>query len=561
MVERDAAADLLLVNARVVTLDPWQPFGGALAIRAGRVLAVGALDELRPLAGPATEIVDGASGLAVPAFHDAHLHLLSYARARSRLDCRDARSMAELGAALAERARALPPGAWLRAWGYDEARLGRHPDRDDLDAAVPGHPVRLQHRSLHLDVLNTTALRQLRLLAASAREVERDPATGEPTGRLYHAAKLLRGRLDRPSEDELAGDVRQACEQLLAWGVTTVQDASATNGVEEWELFHRLAARGALPLRLFMLPGADHWPRVLAARPPSPRLGLGPVKIMLDEATSHSADICAAVADARRTGLAVAIHAVSEAEVAIALEALRTPHPPAPPLPPGARGELVSRATPPLPSWAMEELMGDATPRARWRAREESGGAGTPPPRWWGRGLGGEGGNRLEHGAVIPDAWLDELWRLGVMVVGQPALVYERGDVYRAEYPPELHGWLHRAASLRRAGVRYAAGSDAPVTEPAPGLGLFAARTRLTRSGAVLGPGEVLNPTEALAAYTAAPAAAVGAAHLLGRLRPGALADVAVLDPDAVDAPSPEAARRPVRLTITEGRVVWRRDG
>jgi predicted amidohydrolase YtcJ len=146
-----------------------------------------------------------------------------------------------------------------------------------------------------------------------------------------------------------------------------------------------------------------------------------------------------------------------------------------------------------------------------------------------------------------------------VTVVGQPALVYERGDVYRAEYQPELHGWLHRAGSLLRAGIPYAVGSDAPVTEPAPGLGLFAARTRLTRSGAALGPSEALDPGEALAAFTLAPAEAVGAAPVLGRLQPGALADVAVLDPEALDAPSIEGARRPVRLTIAEGRVVWRR--
>src|SRR5437764_55343 len=118
------------------------------------------------------------------------------------------------------------------------------------DAAVPDRPLRLQHRGLHLDVLNTLALRALGPLAA-APAVERDRATGEPTGRLYHAGELLHGRLDHPTEDDLAHDVRRASEQLLAWGVTTVQDASVTNGPAEWELFHRLAARRALRPRVF----------------------------------------------------------------------------------------------------------------------------------------------------------------------------------------------------------------------------------------------------------------------------------------------------------------------
>ena len=70
-------ADLLLANASVLTLDPRQPRGEAVAVRGGRVLAVGALADLRPLVGPSTEVVDAEGGLAVPAFHDAHLHLLS----------------------------------------------------------------------------------------------------------------------------------------------------------------------------------------------------------------------------------------------------------------------------------------------------------------------------------------------------------------------------------------------------------------------------------------------------------------------------------------------------
>jgi predicted amidohydrolase YtcJ len=446
--------------------------------------------------------VDGEGGVAIPAFHDAHLHLLSYARTRSRVDCRAARSIGALQAALAAGARGLPPGAWLRAYGYDEARLaeGRQPDRYDLDAAVPDRPLRLQHRGLHLDVLNTLGLRALGPLAA-APAVERDPATGEPTGRLYHAGALLHDRLDRPTEDELARDVRQASDQLLAWGVTTVQDASVTNGLAEWELFHRLAARGALQQRVFVLPGAAGREQIAAGRLPTERVRLGPVKLMVNEATADLAAVRAAVVAARVADRRVAIHAVSEAEVAIALEALRG-------------------------------------------GGDRSG--GLPP-------------DRIEHGAVIADAWLDDLRALRVAVVGQPALVYERGDVYRAAYPPALQGWLHRARSLLRAGIRYAAGSDAPVTEPAPGLGLFAARQRRTREGAALGAAERLTAAEALSAFTVGPAAVVGAAHELGRLRPGMLADLAVLDADVLGGASLEAARRPVRLTISEGRVVWRR--
>ena len=524
-------ADLLVANGRVLTIAPRQPEAEAVAVRAGRILAVGTLADLRALVGPDTATVDAEGGWVVPAFHDAHLHLLSYARVEAGLDCSAVGSLAELRRLLAARAAGLPRGHWLRASGYDESRFAerRHPDRHDLDAAVPHHPVRLRHRTQHLDVLNTAALRLVGLegfigdrasaarhhwpLAGRspldccgpvAREGSRARSTfhGPPSsGQLYDAGELLRSRMPRPTEAELGCAVRRACQRLLARGVTTVQDASVTNGAERWELFHRLAAGGGLPLRLFVMPGAAHWRELAGARQPTAGIRLGPVKLVLNEAVSDPAEAEAAVAAARAAGYAVALHATSEAELAIALHALRGAGPRDPAAPP----------------------------------------------------------DRVEHGAVIPDAFLEDLRATGVTVVGQPALVYLRGDVYRAEFQPEQHAWLYRSGSLVRLGIPYAASSDAPLTEPLPALALMAASFRRTLSGTVLGPEERLSPRAALAAHTLQPARAVGAAGELGRLRPGALADLAVLDPDVLVGFAPEAAERPVRLTIMDGRVVWRR--
>ena len=591
-------ADLLLINARVLTMDPRRPTAEAVAVRGDRILAVGTVADLRRLRGPTTDIADAGGGVAIPAFHDAHCHILSYARLRSRVDCRSLRSIAAIGAAIAERAREVPPGGWVRAAGYDETLLAerRHPDRWDLDAAVLDRPVRLQHRTLHLDVLNTRGLALLGLLDATAPEVERDPDTGKATGRVYHGGELLRARwggggyppalrLPRGSgarspqsrqpspargdganytlspstleggvlnsplpldggglgrgwpgwnanapllegseadpEADLAADVRTASERLLQRGITTIQDATFTNGPGEWALFHRLTVAGDLRVRVVMFQDVRFWrgpyetdsqrgnhdvPSTAGAR--LPRVRLGPVKIMLDEGRSDVGEVQAAVADARAAGLAVAFHAVTEAEVAIA------------------------RATRQV-----------APPRRRV--------GGLPPTA--------RGPDRIEHGAIIPEALLSDVRAAGVAVVGQPALVHERGDVYLSEHSSETHGWLHRSRSLVRAGILYAAGSDAPVTDPSPALSLYAARTRRTIGGHSLGAAEALGRTGALAAHTLAPAQVVGFGPELGRLRPGALADIAVLDPEVVEAKDLPATARPVRLTIMEGQIVWRR--
>jgi predicted amidohydrolase YtcJ len=246
--------------------------------------------------------------------------------------------------------------------------------------------------------------------------------------------------------------------------------------------------------------GARALREMQSARPPTRMVRRGHVKVMIDEATSDPADIRSQVVAAHAAGQPVALHAVSETELVVALHALRD-------APPG-------------------------------------------PPRW--------APDRIEHAAVVPDTLLEDVLAARVSIVGQPALVYTQGDRYRADYPSEQHGWLHRAGSMVAAGIPYAASSDAPVTPPDPQLMLFAARRRLTRGGQELGPAERLDFEPALESLTAAPARLVGAWPLLGVLRAGALADVAVLDPDVVQHPS-RAPDRPVRMTLKDGRLVWRR--
>ncbi len=421
-------ADLLLFNARVLTQNPARPLATAVAVAGERIIALGSFDELQGLAGPQTAMVDAQGGTAAPGFHDAHLHLLSYARQKGRVDCRGIVSLDDLVERFAARVANTPPGGWIRAAGLDQLSLTETvlPDRTVLDRAAPRHLVRLQDRSLHLDVLNTSALRATDLWDERNPSIERDAFTGEPTGRIFHGSELLRGRFGRPLFSEIARDVQSACAEMAAYGLTTIQDASVTNGVEEWDLFHQLADGGYLGgLRLFMMPGARLWREVPGAPLPTSSVRFGPVKFMLDENRTDPRELRDSVAEVRAAGKAVAFHSVSEAELVLALHAL----------------ELASNHQT----------------------------ASSP--------------NRIEHGSIIPEELLPDLREAGVTVVGQPGLVRERGDIYQQELAPELHSWVHRAASLRRNGIPYAIGSDAPVLEPHPLAHLAAARSRSTRSG------------------------------------------------------------------------------
>jgi predicted amidohydrolase YtcJ len=244
-----------------------------------------------------------------------------------------------------------------------------------------------------------------------------------------------------------------------------------------------------------MMLGARSFRELGSARD-SPTLRLGPVKVLVREGATEPSEVAAVVAAARRAGHAVALHAVTEAELVVALAALR-----------GARPAGIS------------------------------------------------GPDRIEHAALVPDDLVADIRAARVTVVGNPGFLRERGDVYAREHPKDQHAWLYRVASLRRAGIAYAAGSDAPVGAPVPAHLFDSLVGRLTESGAVLGPSEALRPVAALTALTAFPARA-GGWRDLGVLRPGAFADIAVVDRGFL---TPSRASYQARLTIAGGRLVWRR--
>ncbi len=251
--DNTAAADYLIVG-KVLTMDPAQPVAEAVAVAGQYVRAVGHLADLEALRGRRTEVIDVGGRFVLPAFHDAHLHFLKYARARGCFDCGHIDSAQALHAALRRWSGQLPPGAWLRAARYDDKLVrGRLPDRHDLDVAVSDRPVRLEHRALHLAIFNTRGLEALAVpgVESSDAGIERE-RDGYPSGRIFDGAYARRtGRLHDATG--LSEDVRAASQHLLAWGVTTVQDASVTNDPTRWQLFQRLADDRALQVRLVVL--------------------------------------------------------------------------------------------------------------------------------------------------------------------------------------------------------------------------------------------------------------------------------------------------------------------
>ncbi|HUN31520.1 MAG TPA: amidohydrolase family protein [Trebonia sp.] len=401
----------------------------------------GRIAQAAPTLGPAVgeQVIDCAGGAVLPGLCDHHLHLHAMAAAMTSVRCGppEVRDTGALSAALSQ---AVPDAAgWIRGTGYYESVTG------DLDAAAldrlrADRPVRVQHRSGALWILNTAALTETGLADGSASHpgAERD-AEGRPTGRLWRADDWLRDRLARrhPQPRSLPS-LASVGSQLSGFGITAATDA--TPGLDEAAIASISAAirQGQLPPRVQLL-GVPLGGSV----PQTPGLTIGPHKIVLaDSGMLTYPELAAQVAAAHGEGRAVAVHCVTLEALVLLVAVLRE--------------------------------------------------------------VGTARGDRVEHAGIVPREMVGELALLGVRVVTQPGFLADRGDDFLDSLPEAEHGDLYRCGSLLRARVPVALSSDAPYGPADPWAVVRAAVARQTPAGRVVGPGDQLTPRQALDAYLGA---------------------------------------------------------
>lgn len=254
--------------------------------------------------------IEAAGGALLPGLHDHHVHVLALARAASSLVCGppEVRGPDDLARALAT---APARGPWLRGIGYHESVAGEL-DRARLDALVPRRPLRIQHRSGALWMLNSAGVERLRLdRGVDAPGVERDPS-GRATGRLFRLDVWLRGRLDDAEPPDLTA---VGC-RLASFGVTGLTDTTPTNGPYEFALFRAAAERGELHQHLVLMGALDLPPTA------SDEVERGAVKLLLrDEALPDFQELVETVRSAHAEARGVAVHCVTRAELVLAASA------------------------------------------------------------------------------------------------------------------------------------------------------------------------------------------------------------------------------------------------
>jgi predicted amidohydrolase YtcJ len=443
------------------------PSVAAVRISGGLVTEIAArLDRV-----PGEEVIDCAGGAVLPGLTDHHLHLHAMAGARASIRCGPPAVTGRTGLADALRAAVTDEHGWIRGTGYVESVAGDL-DAAGLDLLRADVPVRLQHRSGALWMLNGAALAALGLTASPGRSgycgysghpgIERD-AFGRPTGRLWRADGWLRDRLPRRSPPDL-GSVGT---ELLGYGITAVTDATPDLTELAVTAISDAMRAGQLPPRVHLL-GVP----LGAELPDTKGLTAGPYKIVLaDSGLPAFTELADQVRAAHETGRAIAAHCVTREALVLLIAVLRE--------------------------------------------------AGTLP------------GDRIEHAALVPQELIGELADRRLRVVTQPGFLADRGDDFLRDLPSADQPDLYRCASLLRAGVHVALSSDAPYGPLSPWSVIAAATTRRTPACRTAGPAERLSPQEALNAYLS-PADAPGGPPAV--IRPGVPARLVVLNAPLVEA-------------------------
>jgi hypothetical protein len=252
-------ADRVLVNGRILTVDEKDTIAQAVAIRDGRIVAVGTNAVIGALVGPGTQTIDLKGRTATPGLLDAHCHFADGGLQREALDVGypAVKSVTDAVAALRDRAGRTKPGAWIEGRGWDEGKLAerRYILASDLDPVSGDHPVWLTHTTGHYGVANGAALR-----AAGITRDTPDPAggtidraaDGTPTGVLKENAMALVTRLvPPPSAEARLEAIRAFARDFNREGMTGLKDPGI--GEEEWEAYQRALALGALSVRVFAL--------------------------------------------------------------------------------------------------------------------------------------------------------------------------------------------------------------------------------------------------------------------------------------------------------------------
>ncbi len=256
------AADLIITNAKIWTVDASQPLAQAVAVLGDRIVAVGSSAEVDAWRGPRTQVIDAAGKLLLPGFNDAHVHFVSGGEQLDNVQLKDVTNPQEFARRIGERAKITPKGVWVLGGNWVETKWNppNMPTKEMIDALTPDTPVFVSRYDGHMGLANSLALRLAGITAQTpdppGGAIVRD-AQGNPTGALKDAATDYIDKVVPPlSHDRRVKVVKRALAYAASVGVTSVQHMVAS--YKDIEVYSELLRRGELTTRIYAAPSITH---------------------------------------------------------------------------------------------------------------------------------------------------------------------------------------------------------------------------------------------------------------------------------------------------------------
>jgi len=516
-------ATLVILNAKVITLNKKQPCAEAIAIRNGRIAAVGSNGEIRRYISNKTQVINAKGKTVIPGLVDCHVHMTSFGQFLQTLDLRNTRSIKALQQKLRDYAYKNSMKNWILGGRWDQEKFAekRLPTRWDLDAAVADKPVFLTRVCGHIAVANTRALQLAGITKETVVEggkIDLDEANGEPNGILReNAMELVWKVIPKPNPKELEEACLMACRKAVEAGLTGVH--WLLNSAEEMCIIQGLYAEGKLPLRVYLGFPVDLLEELiglgLLTGFGNDMVKIGFVKLFADgslgartaalkQPYADKPETCGMmlysqrklnrlVSKVHKAGLQLAVHAIGDCAVEAVLKAYEK---------------------------ALHEF-----PRENHR-------------------------HRIEHCSVLNPKLIKRMKRLGLIASVQPHFVVS--DFWVVDRVGEARArWVYPFKSLMKEGLVVVAGSDCPVEPISPLLGVWAAVARKSF------PEEKLTIEEALRTYTLNAAYASFDENKKGTIEAEKLADLTILSDDMAKITPDKIKDVKVEMVIVDGKVVY----
>ena len=546
------AADMVLRNGTVISVDAQRSQHQGLAIKEGKILALGTNEEISQYIGANTQVIELDGRTAIPGLIEGHGHFLSLGRAQQILDLTQAQSFGDIVSQVAVAADSAEPGQWIfgRGWHQDKWQpedidtVEGVPTNKSINQVAPDNPVYLVHASGHAAFANDAALRAAGVTATTddptGGTIVRD-AQGRATGLLReNAQKLVEGSiaeymaLQTPAQRQqsLHEQVELAGQLALAHGITSFHDAGV--GFDEIDFLHDLEKANQLPIRLYVMVRSTT-NEELARRlgnyympyEDNDFLTVRSIKRQIDGALgAHGAWLLEPYADLPdNSGLVLESVADIEASAEIAL----------------ANGFQVN--THAIGTRANRETL-DLYERI-WQNSEKTG----PDLRW-----------RIEHAQHVHPLDIPRFAELGVIAAIQGVHCTSDGPWINTRLgSPRTEITSYRWRDLLDAGVKINNGTDAPVEAIDPFASIAASVTRIMASGKAFYPQQAMTRFEALHSYTLGNAYSAFEEDVKGSLEVGKLADIAILSDNPLTVADEQLPKIQVDYTLIGGRIVFRR--